>query len=205
MSASLLFCCGAADHLGFHSATGSGAPTTPSCCWSSALDVTVAIAFDSTMGLGVGVQRPRHRRRAGRADPRRRRRRRVLTERMIVEMTATGGVMVIASASAACSTSRRRAVGVVPARGWCSPRWAWPSSPARGQARSAEAARIGLGLGAGLEELAHAGDLQVAGTRPGGVPRAPTPPGHEQLGRIRSAVVRPQSQPRRDPDLPSPA
>jgi uncharacterized protein len=95
VAASLLFCVGPLTILG-SIRDGLGGPDHAQLLLvKAALDGTVAIAFASTMGWGVGfsaltviVVQGTLTLGAGAAD-------RILTERMIVEMTAAGGVMVI--------------------------------------------------------------------------------------------------------------
>ncbi|HET7718370.1 MAG TPA: DUF554 domain-containing protein [Acidimicrobiales bacterium] len=95
VAASLLFCVGPLTILG-SIRDGLGGPDHAQLLLvKAALDGTVAIAFASTMGWGVGfsaltviVVQGTLTLLAGAAD-------RVLTERMIVEMTAAGGVMVM--------------------------------------------------------------------------------------------------------------
>ena len=95
VAASLLFCVGPLTILG-SIRDGLGGPDHAQLLLvKAALDGTVAIAFASTMGWGVGfsaltviVVQGTLTLLAGAAD-------RVLTERMIDEMTATGGVMIL--------------------------------------------------------------------------------------------------------------
>ncbi len=95
VAASLLFCVGPLTILG-SIRDGLGGPDHAQLLLvKAALDGTVAIAFASTLGWGVGfsaltviVVQGTLTLAAGAAD-------RVLTDRMIVEMTAAGGVMVI--------------------------------------------------------------------------------------------------------------
>ena len=95
VAASLLFCIGPLTILG-SIRDGLGGPDHAQLLLvKAALDGTVAVAFASTMGWGVGFSaltvvavQGTLTLAAGAAD-------RVLTERMIVEMTAAGGVMVM--------------------------------------------------------------------------------------------------------------
>jgi uncharacterized membrane protein YqgA involved in biofilm formation len=95
VAASLLFCVGPLTILG-SIRDGLGGPDHAQLLLvKAALDGTVAIAFASTLGWGVGfsaltivVVQGTLTLAAGAAD-------RVLTDRMIVEMSAAGGVMVI--------------------------------------------------------------------------------------------------------------
>ena len=95
VAASLLFCVGPLTILG-SIRDGLGGPDHAQLLLvKAALDGTVAIAFASAMGWGVGfsaltvvVVQGTLTLAAGAAD-------RLLTERMIVEMSAAGGVMVI--------------------------------------------------------------------------------------------------------------
>ena len=95
VAASLLFCVGPLTILG-SIRDGLGGPDHAQLLLvKAALDGTVAIAFASTLGWGVGfsaltivVAQGTLTLAAGAAD-------RVLTDRMIVEMSAAGGVMVI--------------------------------------------------------------------------------------------------------------
>jgi uncharacterized protein len=95
VAASLLFCVGPLTILG-SIRDGLGGPDHAQLLLvKAALDGTVAVAFASTLGWGVGfsavtviVVQGALTVAAGAAD-------RVLTDRMIVEMTAAGGVMVI--------------------------------------------------------------------------------------------------------------
>jgi len=95
VAASLLFCVGPLTILGSIRDGLGGPDHAQLLVVKAALDGTVAIAFASTMGWGVGfsaltvvVVQGALTLGAGAAD-------RLLTERMIVEMTAAGGVMVI--------------------------------------------------------------------------------------------------------------
>jgi uncharacterized membrane protein YqgA involved in biofilm formation len=96
VAASLLFCVGPLTILG-SIRDGLGGPDHAQLLLvKAALDGTVAVAFASTMGWGVGFSaltviavQGTLTLAAGVAD-------RVLTERMIIEMTAAGGVMVMA-------------------------------------------------------------------------------------------------------------
>jgi uncharacterized protein len=95
VAASLLFCVGPLTILGSIRDGLGGADHAQLLLVKAALDGTVAIAFASTMGWGVGfsaltvvVVQGTLTLLAGAAD-------RVLTERMILEMTAAGGVMVM--------------------------------------------------------------------------------------------------------------
>ena len=95
VAASLLFCVGPLTILG-SIRDGLGGPDHAQLLLvKAALDGTVAVAFASTLGWGVGfsaltivVVQGTLTLAAGAAD-------RVLTDRMIVEMSAAGGVMVI--------------------------------------------------------------------------------------------------------------
>ena len=95
VAASLLFCVGPLTILG-SIRDGLGGPDHAQLLLvKAALDGTVAVAFASTLGWGVGfsaltvvVVQGTLTLAAGAAD-------RALTDRMIVEMTAAGGVMVI--------------------------------------------------------------------------------------------------------------
>lgn len=95
VAASLLFCVGPLTILG-SIRDGLGGPDHAQLLLvKAALDGTIAVAFASTMGWGVGfsaltviVVQGTLTLAAGAAD-------RVLTERMIVEMSAAGGVMVM--------------------------------------------------------------------------------------------------------------
>ncbi len=95
VAASLLFCIGPLTILG-SIRDGLGGPDHAQLLMvKAALDGVVAIAFASTLGWGVGLSaltvvavQGTLTLTAGAAD-------RVLTERMITEMTAAGGVMVI--------------------------------------------------------------------------------------------------------------
>lgn len=95
VAASLLFCIGPLTILG-SIRDGLGGPDHAQLLLvKAALDGVVAIAFASTLGWGVGfsiltivVVQGTLTLAAGGAD-------RLLTDRMVVEMTATGGVMVI--------------------------------------------------------------------------------------------------------------
>ncbi len=95
VAASLLFCVGPLTILG-SIRDGLGGPDHAQLLLvKAALDGTVAVAFASTLGWGVGfsaltvvVVQGTLTLAAGAAD-------RVLTDRMILEMTAAGGVMVI--------------------------------------------------------------------------------------------------------------
>ena len=95
VAASLLFCVGPLTILG-SIRDGLGGPDHAQLLLvKAALDGTIAVAFASTLGWGVGfsaltvvVVQGTLTLAAGVAD-------RVLTDRMIVEMTAAGGVMVI--------------------------------------------------------------------------------------------------------------
>jgi uncharacterized membrane protein YqgA involved in biofilm formation len=95
VAASLLFCVGPLTILG-SIRDGLGGPDHAQLLLvKAALDGVVAIAFASTLGWGVGfsivtivVVQGTLTLAAGGAD-------RLLTDRMVVEMTATGGVMVI--------------------------------------------------------------------------------------------------------------
>ena len=96
VAASLLFCVGPLTILG-SIRDGLGGPDHAQLLLvKAALDGTIAVAFASTMGWGVGfsaltviVVQGTLTLAAGAADQ-------VLTERMIVEMSAAGGVMVMA-------------------------------------------------------------------------------------------------------------
>ena len=95
VAASLLFCVGPLTILGSIQDGLGGPDHAQLLLVKAALDGTVAIAFASAMGWGVGfsaltviVVQGTLTLAAGAAD-------RVLTERMIVEMSAAGGVMVI--------------------------------------------------------------------------------------------------------------
>ena len=95
VAASLLFCIGPLTILGSIRDGLGGADHAQLLLVKAALDGTVAIAFASTLGWGVGfsaltmvVVQGTLTLGAGAAD-------RVLTDRMIVEMSAAGGVMVI--------------------------------------------------------------------------------------------------------------
>ena len=96
VAASLLFCVGPLTILG-SIRDGLGGPDHAQLLLvKAALDGTIAVAFASTMGWGVGFSaltvilvQGTLTLAAGAAD-------RVLTERMIVEMSAAGGVMVMA-------------------------------------------------------------------------------------------------------------
>lgn len=95
VAASLLFCVGPLTILG-SIRDGLGGPDHAQLLLvKAALDGTVAVAFASTMGWGVGfsaltviVVQGTLTLAAGAAD-------RVLTDRMIIEMSAAGGVMVM--------------------------------------------------------------------------------------------------------------
>jgi len=95
VAASLLFCIGPLTILGSIRDGLGGADHAQLLLVKAALDGVVAVAFASTLGWGVGfsvltivVVQGTLTLAAGAAD-------RVLTDRMIVEMTATGGLMVI--------------------------------------------------------------------------------------------------------------
>jgi uncharacterized membrane protein YqgA involved in biofilm formation len=96
VAASLLFCVGPLTVLG-SIRDGLGGPDHAQLLLvKAALDGVVSIAFASTLGWGVGfsaltvvVVQGALTLAAGGAD-------RVLTDRMVVEMTATGGILVIA-------------------------------------------------------------------------------------------------------------
>ena len=95
VAASLLFCVGPFTILGSIRDGLGGADHAQLLLVKAALDGTVAVAFASTLGWGVGfsaltivVVQGTLTLAAGAAD-------RVLTDRMIVEMSAAGGVMVI--------------------------------------------------------------------------------------------------------------
>ena len=95
VAASLLFCVGPLTILGSIRDGLGGADHAQLLLVKAALDGTVAVAFASTLGWGVGfsaltivVVQGTLTLAAGAAD-------RVLTDRMIVEMSAAGGVMVI--------------------------------------------------------------------------------------------------------------
>jgi uncharacterized membrane protein YqgA involved in biofilm formation len=95
VAASLLFCVGPLTILGSIEDGLGGPDHAQLLLVKAALDGTVAIAFASAMGWGVGFSaltviavQGTLTLAAGAAD-------RVLTERMIVEMSAAGGIMVI--------------------------------------------------------------------------------------------------------------
>ncbi len=95
VAASLLFCVGPLTILGSIRDGLGGADHAQLLLVKAALDGTVAVAFASTLGWGVGfsaltivVVQGTLTLAAGAAD-------RVLTDRMVVEMSAAGGVMVI--------------------------------------------------------------------------------------------------------------
>ena len=95
VAASLLFCVGPLTILGSIRDGLGGADHAQLLLVKAALDGTIAVAFASTMGWGVGfsaltviVVQGTLTLAAGAAD-------RVLTERMIIEMSAAGGVMVM--------------------------------------------------------------------------------------------------------------
>lgn len=95
VAASLLFCVGPLTVLGSIQDGLGGPDHAQLLLVKAALDGTVAIAFASTLGWGVGFSaltviavQGTLTLAAGAAD-------RVLTDRMIVEMSAAGGVMVI--------------------------------------------------------------------------------------------------------------
>ena len=169
VAASLLFCVGPLTTLG-SIRDGLGGPDHAQLLLvKAALDGTVAMAFDSTLGWGVGfsaltliVVQGTLTLVAGAADQ-------VLTERMIVEMSAALGVIMMGIGLRLLDIKQVAVGSFLPAL-VLAPLGS-PSSPAgRGligggggvtRARH-ERGQVGLGLGGGLEELPHAGDLQVA-------------------------------------------
>ncbi|MDQ4089358.1 MAG: DUF554 domain-containing protein [Actinomycetota bacterium] len=115
VAASLLFCVGPLTILGSIRDGLGGADASQLLLVKSALDGVVAVVFASTLGWGVGFSaltivlvQGTLTATAGAAD-------RVLTERMVTEMTAAGGVMILGIGLRLLDITRVRVASLLPA------------------------------------------------------------------------------------------
>ncbi len=115
VAASLLFCVGPLTILGSIRDGLGGADASQLLLVKSALDGVVAVVFASTLGWGVGFSaltivlvQGTLTATAGAAD-------RVLTERMVTEMTAAGGVMILGIGLRLLHITRVRVASLLPA------------------------------------------------------------------------------------------
>ena len=115
VAASLLFCIGPLTILGSIRDGLEGPDAAQLLLVKAALDGAVAVVFASTLGWGVGfsalsilVVQGTLTAVAGSAD-------RVLTDRMIIEMTATGGVMIVGIGLRLLEISHVRVASFLPA------------------------------------------------------------------------------------------